>query len=127
MCIRDRALYASSAVDLDTILFKDGRIVERYSCPLLSSDVINGRVWSFRDITERKRAEEALAHLNDELVSEAAALAEANATITRIAATDHLTGLANRRHFYEALEKSISLARRHGYPLALVSTWSPTA
>jgi len=74
-----------------------------------------------RDVTARKRAEVALAHLNDELMSEAAALAEANATITRIAATDHLTGLANRRSFYESLEKAVSLARRHGSPLALAS------
>jgi len=74
-----------------------------------------------RDIATRKRVEDELAHLNEELVEEAAALAEANATITRIAATDDLTGLANRRHFYESLEKAVSLARRHGSPLALVS------
>ena len=47
------ALYASTAVDFDTILFKDGRIMERYSCPLLNEGVINGRVWSFRDVTDR--------------------------------------------------------------------------
>jgi len=81
-----------------------------------------------RDISARKQAEEEirqrnqeLLRLNEDLVDETAALAEANATITRIAATDHLTGLANRGHFYESLEKAISLARRHGYPLALVS------
>ena len=51
----------------------------------------------------------------------ALALAAANATITRIAATDDLSGLANRRHFYESLENAVSLARRHGTPLALVS------
>ena len=81
-----------------------------------------------RDISARKQAEEEvrqrnqeLLRLNEELVDETAALAEANATITRIAATDHLTGLANRGHFYESLEQAISLARRHGYPLSLVS------
>ena len=74
-----------------------------------------------QDISERKQAEEALARLNEELVAEAAALAEANVTITRIAATDHLTGLANRRRFYESLATAVSLARRHGSPLALVS------
>jgi diguanylate cyclase (GGDEF)-like protein/PAS domain S-box-containing protein len=73
------------------------------------------------DIDEQKRAEAALAHLNEELVSEAAALEAANATITRIAATDALTGLANRRCFHESLGKAVSLARRHGSPLALVS------
>ncbi len=72
-------------------------------------------------ITERKQAEEALARLNDELAAEAVVLEAANATITRVAATDTLTGLANRRHFYESLGKATSLARRHGSPLALVS------
>ena len=37
------------------------------------------------------------------------------------AASDALTGLVTRRHFYESLEKAVSLARRHGSPLALVS------
>ncbi len=79
-------------------------------------------------VTERRQAEEQiqqrnqqLGRLNAELADEAAALAEANATITRIAATDDLTGLANRRHFYESLAKAVSLARRHGSPLALVA------
>ena len=81
-----------------------------------------------RDVTERKLAQEQiqrqngeLLRLNDELVEEAAALAAANSTITRIAATDVLTDLANRRHFYEVLENAVSLARRHGSPLAIVS------
>jgi diguanylate cyclase (GGDEF)-like protein len=67
------------------------------------------------------RQNEELLRLNDELAARAAALEEANATISRIAATDDLTGLANRRHFYETLEKAVSLARRHDGPLALVS------
>ena len=62
-----RALYASTALDFDTILFKDGRIMERYSCPLLSEGVVNGRVWSFRDVTERKRAEEEKRSLEERL------------------------------------------------------------
>jgi diguanylate cyclase (GGDEF)-like protein/PAS domain S-box-containing protein len=53
-------LYESTTEDFNTILFKDGRIMERSSCALLNEGVINGRVWSFRDITDRVRAEEAL-------------------------------------------------------------------
>jgi diguanylate cyclase (GGDEF)-like protein/PAS domain S-box-containing protein len=81
-----------------------------------------------RDMSARKQTEQQiheqhqdLLRLNDELAARAAALEEANATISRIAATDDLTGLANRRHFYETLERAVSLARRHGSPLAFVS------
>jgi len=62
-----KQLYHSTDKDLDYLHFKDGRIFERYSAPLIMPDSSIGRVWSFRNITKRIRAEEEINLKNEEL------------------------------------------------------------
>ncbi len=85
-------LYQSDRESFDTLQFKDGRVFERYSRPLVSDGTADGRVWSFRDVSERQRFE---------------------AQLVDLANYDALTGLFNRRRFSEEIEQQLSTARRY--------------
>jgi len=50
----------SKAETFDTVEFADGRVFERFSRPQLVSRRVVGRVWSFRDVTDRHWAVAAL-------------------------------------------------------------------
>ncbi len=51
-------LTSSSGADLMTIVFKNGRLMECYSSPMTQGGKLGGRVWSFRDVSQIKRAEQ---------------------------------------------------------------------
>lgn len=89
------------------IQMKDGRTIERYSTCLRNKDAqYLGRVWFFRDITEHKLAERQLA--------------EAYRAVERLAITDALTGLANRRHFEQCLANEWRRGLRERQPISLL-------
>jgi diguanylate cyclase (GGDEF)-like protein len=88
-----RELYETpDAESFDELRFKDGRIFERYSQPQRVDQRTVGRVWSFRDVTQQKLAEDRLHHLADH---------------------DPLTDLLNRRRFEEELQREASRSDRY--------------
>ena len=93
-------LYAQpDAESYDVLQFKDGRIFERYSRPQKIEEKCVGRVWSFRDITTRKRAEEQIAQM---------------------AYFDVLTNLPNRYLLKDRLNQAILYAEKYKKLLALI-------
>ncbi|MFL6207091.1 MAG: EAL domain-containing protein, partial [Acidimicrobiales bacterium] len=93
-------LYANpEAESHDVLQFRDGRVFDRFSKPHLIDGEIVGRVWCFRDMTERRRLEDQLAHQ---------------------ALHDSLTNLANQSLFRDRVDHALTRAARTGEDLAVL-------
>lgn len=98
---RVRALYADPSLeDQCEIEMNDGRTLERHSRALRGEDgQYLGRVWFFSDITAHKQAQ---------------------AELQQLSRIDPLTGVANRRYFFERAADEIARARRFGRDLSVI-------
>ncbi len=90
------------------------RVFEVTLTPLGRKDRSGGQTaLLLRDVTARDRMEQ-------ELRDTTRALRSANEELERLANTDPLTGLANRRHFMEVLEGELERSERYDRPISLV-------
>jgi len=105
---RVRHLYGHRGeTEREEIALADGRVVDRYSAPVIGgSGTYFGRVWYFRDITERKRHEAEINRLQQQLRDQAV--------------RDPLTGLHNRRYLDETMDRELARAKRYRHPIGLV-------
>jgi diguanylate cyclase (GGDEF)-like protein len=97
---RVRELYDNPSMDDHCeIELKDGRTLERHSTMLRGDDNhYFGRVWFFRDITAQKHTEAALKELSRH---------------------DPLTGIPNRRYFFERANQELARVKRHWMPMSM--------
>jgi diguanylate cyclase (GGDEF)-like protein len=99
---RVRELYQNRETDdRCEIQLKDGRTLERHSTALMGDDgSYLGRVWFFSDITAHRDAE---------------------ARLELLARHDALTGVPNRRYFFERCDQAFARVRRKPAPISVIA------
>lgn len=105
----------------DEVRFKDGRVFDRYSAPARSEDGrLYGRIWYFRDMTDRKRLEEELKAQNEELKE----LDRLKSSFVDSVSHELRTPLTSIKGYAEFLEDEIAgslSADQHGFVAQIVA------
>jgi diguanylate cyclase (GGDEF)-like protein len=96
------------------LAFVSARELEQRTAALAAA---NGQLEANNSELALRTAE--LARVNAELEAHGEALEAANKRLEELAGTDPLTGVANRRQLYEAIDREFGRARRFGNELAL--------
>jgi len=83
--------------------------------------ILRSKVQVFKELYQQRKVIEHFYNNLEQIVEKRTQeLKEANETISRLAATDELTELSNRRAFNESLAAAVSATRRHHYPLSMI-------
>ncbi|MGD0029387.1 MAG: PAS domain S-box protein [Candidatus Bathyarchaeia archaeon] len=101
----------------DMIEFKDGRVFERYSRPQKIGGKNVGRVWSFRDVTDKKNLEERLSALNHYAAKLNAARSLPRVYRLTLHAMEQTLGLKHST-FRLVKRDKLELVAQHGYSRA---------
>jgi PAS domain S-box-containing protein len=80
-------IYGTDKESMDSLRFKDGRVYERFSRPLIIEERRVGRLWSFRDVTEQERAAGGLRRTEANLKQAEATLRQTEANLKQTEAT----------------------------------------
>lgn len=103
---------------------KDGTLYheEQTIAPVVNDDdQITHFIAIKQDVTERRRADEALERARADLDARLAEIELLNAQLREQAIRDPLTELFNRRYFFETIGRDISAATRKKEPIALLA------
>lgn len=98
-----------------------GKIILNSAIPLRDDDGrVNGAIIVNQDITSRKQVEDELLRANASIDAVNRELQHALEREQLMARTDELTGLHNRRHFFELSNQLFAVARRYQTPFSIL-------